>query len=42
MTITYYTPKTGTLQQPVKSCIMQPKANFKGRAVKWYEDKVKK
>lgn len=42
-TNTYYIPKSGTLQQPVRSGIMQPKVNFKGeRSVKWYEDKLKK
>lgn len=34
--------KNGVVQQIGRSSILQPKTNFKGGSVKWYEDKLKK
>lgn len=33
--------KNGVVQRVGKSSILQPKTNFKGGSVKWYEDKLK-
>lgn len=33
--------KNGVVQRVGKSTILQPKTNFKGGTVKWYEDKQK-
>lgn len=33
--------KNGVVQKVGKSTISQPKTNFKGGAIKWYEDKKK-
>lgn len=33
--------KNGVVQRVGKSTILQPKTNFKGGTVKWYEDKPK-
>lgn len=33
--------KNGVVQKVGKSTILQPKPNFKGGTVKWYEDKKK-
>lgn len=33
--------KNGVVQQVGKSTILQPKTNFKGGTIKWYEDKKK-
>lgn len=34
--------KNGVIQKIGKSTITQPKTNFKGGSIKWYEDKPKK
>lgn len=34
--------KNGVVQRVGKSTILQPKINFKGSSIKWYEDKPKK
>ena len=34
--------KNGVIQTIGKSTITQPKTNFKGGSIKWYEDKPKK
>ena len=34
--------KNGVVQRIGKSSILQPKTNFKGIGIKWYEDKPKK
>lgn len=34
--------KNGVVQRIGKSTIYQPKTNFKGGSIKWYEDKPKK
>lgn len=34
--------KNGVVQRIGKSIILQPKTNFKGGSIKWYEDKPKK
>lgn len=34
--------KDGVLQEVGKSAILQPKPNFKGGSIKWYQDKAKK
>ena len=31
--------KNGVVQKVSKSTILQPKTNFKGGSIKWYEDK---
>lgn len=31
--------KNGVVQKVDKSTILQPKTNFKGGSIKWYEDK---
>ena len=33
--------KNGVVQKVGKSTILQPKTNFKGGSIKWYEDKKK-
>lgn len=33
--------KNGVVQKVGKSIILQPKTNFKGGSIKWYEDKKK-
>lgn len=33
--------KNGTVQSIGRSTIYQPKTNFKGGSIKWYEDKKK-
>ena len=33
--------KNGVVQRVGKSTILQPKTNFKGGSIKWYEDKPK-
>lgn len=33
--------KNGVIQKVDKSIILQPKTNFKGGSIKWYEDKPK-
>ena len=33
--------KNGVVQQVGNSTILQPKTNFKGGSIKWYEDKKK-
>lgn len=33
--------KNGVVQRVGKSIILQPKTNFKGGSIKWYEDKPK-
>ena len=33
--------KNGEVQKVGKSTILQPKTNFKGDSIKWYEDKKK-
>lgn len=33
--------KNGVVQEVGKSTILQPKTNFKGGSIKWYEDKKK-
>ena len=33
--------KNGVVQKVDKSTISQPKTNFKGGSIKWYEDKKK-
>ena len=33
--------KDGVIQQIGKGAILQPKPNFKGGSIKWYEDKPK-
>lgn len=33
--------KNGVVQKVGKSTILQPKTNFKGGFIKWYEDKKK-
>lgn len=34
--------KSGVIQRIGRSSIYQPKTNFKGGSIKWYEDKPKK
>lgn len=34
--------KNGVIEKIGKSTILQPKTNFKGNGIKWYEDKPKK
>ena len=34
--------KNGVITEVTKSTIYQPKTNFKGGSIKWYEDKPKK
>lgn len=34
--------KNGVIQRIGRSSIYQPKTNFKGGSIKWYEDKPKK
>lgn len=34
--------KNGVVERIGKATILQPKTNFKGGSVKWYEDKPKK
>lgn len=34
--------KNGVIQTVGRSTILQPKINFKGGSIKWYEDKPKK
>ena len=34
--------KNGVIEKVGKSIIYQPKTNFKGGRIKWYEDKPKK
>ena len=34
--------KNGVVQRVGKSTILQPKTNFQGGSIKWYEDKPKK
>lgn len=34
--------KNGVIQTIGRSTITQPKTNFKGSSIKWYEDKPKK
>ena len=34
--------KNGVVQKVGKTTILQPKTNFKGGSIKWYEDKPKK
>lgn len=34
--------KDGVVQRIGRSIILQPKTNFKGDSIKWYEDKPKK
>lgn len=34
--------KNGVVQRVGKSTILQPKTNFRGGSIKWYEDKPKK
>lgn len=34
--------KNGVVTEITKSTIYQPKPNFKGNSIKWYEDKPKK
>ena len=34
--------KNGVIQKVGKSTILQPKTNFQGGSIKWYEDKPKK
>ena len=34
--------KNGVVQKVGRSTIVQPKTNFKGGSIKWYEDKPKK
>ncbi len=34
--------KSGVIQRIGKSSVYQPKTNFKGGSIKWYEDKPKK
>ncbi len=34
--------KNGVVEKVGKSIILQPKTNFKGGSIKWYEDKLKK
>lgn len=34
--------KNGVITRIGKSTILQPKTNFKGGSIKWYEDKPKK
>lgn len=34
--------KNGVIEKVGKSTILQPKTNFKGGSIKWYEDKPKK
>lgn len=34
--------KNGVVQRIGRSSILQPKTNFKGGSIKWYEDKPKK
>ena len=42
-TVTFaFTQKDGTVTQIGRSFILQPKTNFKGGTIKWYEDKPKK
>ena len=33
--------KNGVIQEVGKSAILQPKPNFKGGSIKWYEDKAR-
>lgn len=33
--------KNGVVQQVGRSTILQPKTNFQGGSIKWYEDKKK-
>lgn len=33
--------KNGVVQKVSRSTIVQPKTNFKGGSIKWYEDKKK-
>lgn len=33
--------KNGVVERIGKSSILQPKTNFKGSSIKWYEDKPK-
>lgn len=35
------TRNNGTITRVGRTSILQPKPNFKGGSVKWYEDKVK-
>lgn len=34
--------KNGVVERISKATILQPKTNFKGGSIKWYEDKPKK
>lgn len=34
--------KNGVISRIGKSTILQPKTNFNGKGIKWYEDKPKK
>lgn len=33
--------KNGVIEQIGRSSILQPKINYKGGSIKWYEDKLK-
>ena len=33
--------KNGVIEQIGRSSILQPKINYKGDSIKWYEDKLK-
>lgn len=36
------TRNNGTITRVGRTCIEQPKTNFKGGSIKWYEDKPKR
>ena len=41
-TIEFAVKKTDGVVQVGKSAILQPKTNFQGGSIKWYEDRTKK